>query len=354
MLHHLFLRLSSSVSFFYVVHYVSFRACTAFLTSLILSLFTGSIFIKNFRSYFLSSVRQYVPRTHKLKEGTPTMGGIFILLAAIFSILLWSNLCDYKIWTILLTLLLFGLIGIWDDRQKILYGTGISERKKFLAQLISSLIVVLFWYFLDSPSNFLVFPIFKNLIFALGSFFVLWGVWVMLCTTNGVNLTDGLDGLAASSLICNFVTFGIISYLAGHSIFAAYLQIPFAQTAEVTVAIAALVGSLLGFLWYNTYPAQVFMGDIGALSLGAVLALIALMSKQELLLPISGVLFVIEAVSVVLQLISSKLFGRRIFKMAPIHHHFELLGWPESKITVRFVILTLIFCMAALIMLKLR
>lgn len=251
-------------------------------------------------------------------------------------------------------LLLFAIIGFWDDVQKIIAKKGILERYKFSAQIMAAAIVVGLWYWIVQPATTITMPFFKNISIDAGLFFIPWCMFVIIAMSNAVNLTDGLDGLVSGPLITNFATFTIIAYLAGHFGLANYLHIPFAGTAEIAVIGASLIGALIGFLWYNTYPAQMFMGDIGALSLGAGLGFMALMCKQELLLPISGILFLVETVSVIIQVFWVKLFKKRLFKMAPIHHHFELLGWPEPKISVRFGILTAVFCLLALLTLKIR
>jgi phospho-N-acetylmuramoyl-pentapeptide-transferase len=255
---------------------------------------------------------------------------------------------------VLLTIWGFAAVGAWDDWAKISRNRGISEAHKFCAQGLVGLVVMLVWWFFDPPSTLLVVPFFKGLTFYFGPFFIIWGLWVILCTVNAVNFTDGLDGLATITLIFNFVTFALIAYVVGNELWANYLYVPFAGTAELVVVITAIIGALLGFLWYNTYPAQIFMGDVGSLSLGSALALVALMAKQECLIPIAGGLFVVEGVSVALQICVFKFFGRRVFKMAPLHHHFELVGWPESKITIRFAIITFLLCITALVTLKLR
>ncbi|MGC2310652.1 MAG: phospho-N-acetylmuramoyl-pentapeptide-transferase [Candidatus Babeliaceae bacterium] len=341
-------------SFFNVVHYISFRSVAALLTALLISLMGGASFIAYFKNYLACKVRDYTPQSHKSKNDTPTMGGLFIVAVVIFTTLLWAQLEKKEIWIFLLCLLLFGGLGFWDDLNKIHCKKGISESMKFKAQIICAFLVISLWVWWCNPSTSLCIPFFKNFNPDLGFFFVIWGVFLLVATSNAVNLTDGLDGLAIGSLISNFAAFSVIAYIAGHYTFAQYLHIPFAGSAEMAVPGAALIGGSLGFLWYNTYPAQIFMGDVGSLALGAVLALMALMSKQELLLGISGGLFVVETLSVILQVFSFKRWGKRIFKMTPLHHHFELLGWPESQITVRFGIISLILCLLALITLKLR
>lgn len=337
-----------------VVHYVSFRACIALFTSFLLFLMGGRFFIRTSQTHFRALAREETPDTHRLKDNTPTMGGVFIIAVITATVLLWANLADFRVWTMLVTLWGFGLVGAWDDWAKITQNKGISEGRKFIAQSAVSALLVFFWGFFVGPSTELVIPIFKSLTFDLGLFFYLWAVWVILCTVNAVNFTDGLDGLATIALIFNFFTFGIIAYLVGHVFFALYLYVPFAGTAELAVVAAALIGALLGFLWYNSYPAQMFMGDVGSLALGGAFAMMALMSKQECLIPIAGGLFVVEGISVVVQMASFRFFKRRFFKMAPLHHHFEMLGWPETKITIRFAIVTLLLCLLALMTLKLR
>jgi phospho-N-acetylmuramoyl-pentapeptide-transferase len=268
--------------------------------------------------------------------------------------LLWCNLYKSHVWIFLACLFSFGLIGLWDDVNKIRNQKGISAFLKFGLQIGAALIITLMWLIFTCAPTTITLPFFKNIQPDLGFLFIPWATLVIVGCSNAVNLTDGLDGLAIGSLMPNFVTFALIAYLAGHYQFSEYLHIPFAGTSEIAVIGAILIGASLGFLWYNAYPAQIFMGDVGSLALGAGLALMALMAKQELLLLISGGLFVGEAISVIAQVVSYQLRGKRILKMAPIHHHFELLGWQESKITVRFSIITLVLCLLAIVTLKLR
>jgi phospho-N-acetylmuramoyl-pentapeptide-transferase len=284
----------------------------------------------------------------------PTMGGLFILLVTNINVIAWCNLVDPRVWIFLLCINLFGGIGFLDDWQKITHHKGISSSQKFMLQWIAAGISAVLLYFYATSDTAIVFPFFKNFHPDLGYFIIPWSMFVIVSTSNAVNLTDGLDGLAIGSLLPNFALFSIIAYFAGHALFAFYLHIPFAGCAEVAIIGSILIGASIGFLWYNTYPAQIFMGDVGSLSLGAGLALIALMTKQELLLALAGGLFVAETVSVIAQVASIRHFGKRLFKMAPIHHHFELLGWHESKITVRFNIITSVLCLLALITLKIR
>jgi phospho-N-acetylmuramoyl-pentapeptide-transferase len=339
---------------FNVVHYISFRSVAALLTAFCVSIFSGSPFISYFKGYLSCKIRDYTPLSHQIKNNTPTMGGLLIVGVVIVTIVIWGDLTKKEITIFLLCLFLFSLLGFWDDWSKIHHKKGISEGKKFKFQVLFALLIMILWVTWCQPLTTVTFPFLKNIQPNLGIFFILWGVFVLVGTSNAVNLTDGLDGLAIGSLIANFATFSLISYIAGHFGFAHYLNIPFTGCAEMAVPGAALIGASLGFLWYNTYPAQMFMGDIGSLALGSVLALMALMAKQEMLLAISGGLFLVETLSVMIQVFTYKRWKKRVFKMAPLHHHFELLGWPESQITVRFGIISLILCLLSLITLKLR
>lgn len=347
--------LQAIVPAFHVFHYVSFRAMGAFISVVISSILSGDWCIKIAQKLFRSKSREHTPERHRLKDDMPTMGGIFIVGNIILTAIFWCNLCDSNVVLTLLCLLLFGIIGLYDDWAKITTKRGISERTKFIAQIIAATCIVIAWQTLHPSEPTIVFPVFKGAVLYVPYFFVtLWRVFIIVGVSNAVNLTDGLDGLAIGSLIPNFATFAIIAYLAGHAGFAAYLHIPFAGTAELAILAAILVGASLGFLWFNAHPAQIFMGDVGSLSLGAALGCIAIMVHQEILLVVSGMLFVVETLSVIAQVVSFKLYGRRIFRMAPIHHHFELLGWPEAKIVTRFGIITSIMCLVTLMLLKVR
>ena len=354
MLYHLAHYLAHYWPVFNVIHYISVRAIGSLLSSLFLSFLFGNWFIGLSKTMFRSKVRPWTPERHKMKNDLPTMGGIFILMIVVLNSLLWCDLSKPQVWIFLLILTGFGAIGGWEDWKKISYGAGVAAHTKFVLQLLVALLAVSLWLWTTGMPTTITFPFFKNLHPNIGLWFIPWALFIIVGCSNAVNLTDGLDGLAIGSLMPNFVTFSLICYLAGHAKIAAYLQIPFAGTAEIAIIGMILVGASLGFLWYNTYPAQIFMGDVGSLALGAGLAMMALMAKQELLLAIAGGLFVLEKVSVILQVLSFKFCGKRIFKMAPIHHHFELLGWQESKITVRFGIISLILCLLAVITLKLR
>jgi len=354
MIYHLSLALKQYISSLNVMHYVSFRAIAALLTALGFSFLLGPWFIKQSKRFFRSKSREFTPETHRHKDDMPTMGGLLILSVVLITSLLWCDLTNPRVWLVLAGLFAFGAIGFWDDWSKIKHGEGISVITKFSAQWGAAFLLALGLVFCCGISTEIVFPFFKNLRPDLGLLFIPWAMFIIVGCSNAVNLTDGLDGLAIGSLLTNFSTFSLICYLAGHFRIAGYLNIPFAASAEVAVLGAILVGASLGFLWYNTYPAQIFMGDVGSLALGAGLALMALMAKQELLLLIAGGLFVIETVSVIVQVFSFRLFGKRFFKMAPLHHHFELMGWQEAKIATRFNIISLILCLVALITLKLR
>jgi len=355
-IYHLSQHLQQYYTFFNLFHYTSVRAIAALLSSLFLSFLFGSWFINNIarQNLFRSKRREWTPDSHLTKQDTPTMGGIFVLTVCLANTLLWNNLSSRNVWVFLACLLAFGLIGFLDDVSKIRVGKGMSARLKFSFQIAAGLGVMILWYCYASPNTQLCVPFFKWFMPKLGLLIIPWGVFLMVATSNAVNLTDGLDGLAAGPLMSNFTTFSIITYLAGHKFLAKYLHIPFAGSSEMSIVGATLVGAMLGFLWYNSYPAQIFMGDVGSLALGAALAFLALSSRNEILLLISGGIFVLETLSVIIQVATFKLYGRRMFRMAPIHHHFELLGWKEAKITVRFWIISIILSLVALLTLKIR
>ncbi|KKP24214.1 MAG: Phospho-N-acetylmuramoyl-pentapeptide-transferase [candidate division TM6 bacterium GW2011_GWF2_28_16] len=354
MIYHLSLLLMSKYSFFNLFRYVSVRVIAALLTAIIFSFLFGDWFIDASKRKFKSKVREWVPDSHLTKNDTPTMGGLFILMIYVINLLLWCDLTSAITWIFSLGMLGFGLIGFLDDWAKIKKNKGISAKLKSRLQILIALAFSLAWYFFLKPDTHLCVPFFKNFNPDLGLFIIPWAVFVIVGTSNAVNLTDGLDGLAAGPLMFNFSTFAVIAYLAGHKFFAQYLYIPYVGSADLVILIATLVGALLGFLWYNTYPAQIFMGDVGALSMGAALAFVALITRQELLLLIAGGIFVLETVSVIIQVFSFKLTGKRLFKMAPIHHHYELMGWNEAKITVRFWIISIILSLLTLLTLKIR
>jgi phospho-N-acetylmuramoyl-pentapeptide-transferase len=354
MLYHFALFFQHQFTALNVFHYVSVRAACSLLTALFFAFLSGNFFINFFQNNFRAKVREWTPESHQAKNNTPTMGGLFILLVALASTLLWADLTEPKVWIFILCLVGFGAIGFADDWFKIFRKKGIAAGTKFKLQILTAFTVAAAWYAFAAPSTELCIPFFKNFHPVLGIIAIPWAAYIMIATSNAVNLTDGLDGLATGPLICNFATFSFIAYLAGHSKFAHYLFIPYAQSAEIVIIGTALIGALLGFLWYNAHPAQIFMGDVGSLPLGASLALLAIMARQELLLVLCGGIFVIETVSVIMQVIWMKRWGKRIFKMAPIHHHFELLGWQETKIVIRFWIISLILALLTVLTLKLR
>jgi phospho-N-acetylmuramoyl-pentapeptide-transferase len=292
-----------------------------------------------------------------VKDGTPTMGGSLILAAIIVPTLFWSDLTNPYVWIVLLTTLVFGLLGFWDDYKKVKdkKGIGIKARYKFPIEVAIGLVISFILFNSIDHDSRLILPFFKKVMPDLGDWYIFFGMFVIVGSANAVNLTDGLDGLAIGPVLIASATFMLFCYLAGNFKFASYLQIPFVKgSGELTILCGALVGSGLGFLWFNTYPAQVFMGDVGSLSLGAALGTISLITKQEFLLVIVGGIFVIEAFSVIIQVISYQVRKKRVFRMAPIHHHFELKGWAEPKIIVRFWIIGIILGLIAISTLKLR
>jgi phospho-N-acetylmuramoyl-pentapeptide-transferase len=358
MFYHLLYPLHEYFSFFNVFRYITFRTIYAILTGLLMSFVIGPWVIEKLRALQMQQVvREDVPSRHMAKNGTPTMGGSLILAALILPTLLWSDLTNRYIWVILLTTLAFGVLGFLDDYKKVRdkNGIGIKARYKFPIQVAMALVITLVLFFAFEHDSRLIFPFFKKVMPDLGNWYILFAVFVIVGTANAVNLTDGLDGLAIGPVLIAGGTFMLFCYLAGNYRFASYLQIPFVKgSGELTVLCGALVGSGLGFLWFNTYPAQVFMGDVGSLALGAALGTIAVITKQEFLLVIVGGIFVMEALSVIIQVISYQLRRKRVFRMAPIHHHFELKGWAEPKIIVRFWIIGIILGLVAMSTLKLR
>jgi phospho-N-acetylmuramoyl-pentapeptide-transferase len=340
--------------------YITLRAIMGALTALIMSFVLGPIVIRRLSTRQIGqTIRQDGPQSHLPKAGTPTMGGALILLAIIFSTLLWADLSSRYIFLVLGVTLAFGFIGFVDDYRKLVLQdpAGLAARWKFLAQTLVGIVAAGSLYAIaDAPAETeLLIPYFKNLAIPLGSSYVVFTYLVIVGSSNAVNLTDGLDGLAVMPSVLVSGALGIFAYAAGNAIFADYLGIPYvADAGEIMVFCAALCGAGLGFLWFNTYPAQVFMGDIGALALGAALGTVAVIVRQELILFVMGGLFVIETVSVILQVASFKLTGKRVFRMAPLHHHYELKGWAEPKVIVRFWIITVILVLVGLASLKIR
>jgi phospho-N-acetylmuramoyl-pentapeptide-transferase len=351
---------SNFFSAFNVVHYITVRAIFASLTALVFSLWLGPVLIKWLQNKQVGQqVREDGPKSHYSKSGTPTMGGALIILSIVASCLLWGDLSNSYLWVAILVTTGFALIGGVDDYRKIILknSKGLSARQKLLAQSIIAIAAVSYLYFTaQSPvETQLTIPFFKNVFIPLGMFYLVFSYFVVVGTSNAVNLTDGLDGLAILPAVLVGGALGVFAYLSGHVNFAEYLSIPHVKgVSEICIFTGALVGGGLGFLWFNTYPAQVFMGDVGSLALGAAIGIIAVMVRQELVLVIMGGVFVIETLSVIIQVVTFKLTGQRVFKMAPIHHHFELKGWAEPKICVRFWIITFILVLVGLATLKLR
>jgi phospho-N-acetylmuramoyl-pentapeptide-transferase len=358
MLYHLLYPLHELFSFFNVFRYITFRTIYSILTALLISFIIGPWLIKKLRVFQIQQVvREDVPSRHMAKNGTPTMGGSLILAAILIPTFFWSDLTNPYVWILLLTTLAFGILGFFDDYKKLRdkKGIGIRARYKFPIQVAIGLVVSFILFNAIDHDSRLIFPFFKKVMPDLGDWYILFGMLVIVGSANAVNLTDGLDGLAIGPVLIASGTFMLFCYLAGNFRFASYLQIPFVKgSGELTILCGALVGSGLGFLWFNTYPAQVFMGDVGSLPLGAALGTIAVITKQEFLLVIVGGIFVIETLSVIIQVISYQLRKKRVFRMAPIHHHFELKGWAEPKIIVRFWIIGIILGLIAISTLKLR
>ncbi len=359
MLYFLLYPLHTSFIGFNVFKYITFRSIGGALTAFLILLIFGPLFIKAMQKFQIGQVvRSDGPESHLVKQGVPTMGGLLIILAITVSTLLWARLDNALVWLALFTILFFGAIGAYDDYRKIAKknSRGLSARAKLLLQVGGALLVGLFIYFHPGFDGHLSVPFFKNIYPDLGIFYILFAVLVIVGASNAVNLTDGLDGLAAGPTVISAAVYLLFSYLAGHVVLAEYLQIPYvAGSGELAIFCGAIVGGCLGFLWFNAYPAQIFMGDVGSLALGGALGAVAIIIKQEILLAIVGGIFVMEAMSVIMQVGYFKLTnGKRIFLMAPFHHHFEKKGWHEPKVVVRFWIVSIILGLFALATLKLR
>ena len=359
MLHWLAEYLTQYYSAFNVFSYLTFRAIVSTLTALFISLYFGPKLIRYLQKMQIGqTVRDDGPESHLSKSGTPTMGGILILAAIVFSVLLWANLSNIYVWVVLFVVVSFGLIGFVDDYRKVIRkdSNGLIAKWKYFWQTVAGIATAVFLYKISHPEQtFLLIPFIKDVMPQLGMFYIVMTYFVIVGTSNAVNLTDGLDGLAIVPTIMVASAFALFAYVTGNVNFAEYLNIPYiALTSELVVVCTAIVGAGLGFLWFNTYPAQVFMGDVGSLALGAALGVIAVLVRQELVLFIMGGVFVIETVSVILQVGSYKMRGQRIFRMAPIHHHYELKGWPEPRVIVRFWIISIILVLIGLATLKLR
>lgn len=352
--------LSQFYSGFGVFQYLTLRIILGILTALIIAFLVGPLMIRKLQFHQLGQpVRDDGPQTHLIKAGTPTMGGTLILVAMAISTLLWADLGNRFVWIVLLTTAMFGAIGFIDDYRKLVQNNpvGLKAKEKYGYQTAAGFISAMLLYFTaQSPAETqLLIPFFKNVVIDLGPWFIVFTYLVIVGSSNAVNLTDGLDGLAIMPTVLVGGALGLFAYVTGHANFAEYLAIPYiAGVGEVAIFCAAIVGAGLGFLWFNAYPAQVFMGDVGALALGAALGVVAVVVRQELVLFIMGGIFVVETLSVMIQVASFKLTGKRIFRMAPLHHHFELKGWPEPRIIVRFWIITVILVLFGLATLKIR
>jgi len=352
--------LTQFYSGFNVFSYLTFRAIISTLTALFIALYFGPKLIRYLQKMQIGqTVRDDGPESHLSKSGTPTMGGLLILASIVISVLLWADLSNLYVWVVLFVVVSFGIIGFVDDYRKVVRkdANGLIARWKYFWQTVIGLATALFLYYIaqDPNETALLIPFVKDVLPQLGIFYVVMTYFVIVGTSNAVNLTDGLDGLAIVPTIMVAGAFALFAYVTGHVNFSAYLHIPhIALASELVIVCTAIVGAGLGFLWFNTYPAQVFMGDVGSLALGAALGVIAVLVRQELVLFIMGGVFVIETLSVILQVGSYKMRGQRIFRMAPIHHHYELKGWPEPRVIVRFWIISLMLVLIGLATLKLR
>ena len=361
MLYNFLISLVDQFSVLNVFRYLTFRTGLSVMTSMIIVFLIGGSFIKFFTIHKITGpIREDGPIDHIVKKiGTPTMGGLLILIGIILSTLMWADLKNSYIWILLMVAGSFGCLGVVDDYLKIKHknSRGIPPATKFIFQILISLIfVILLMKFGDNEHlKNLYFPFFKNLVLHLGLFFIPFVIFIIIASSNAVNLTDGLDGLATVPVILVALSFTFICYVVGNTVFAEYLKIPYIDNVgEISIFCGSIVGSCLGFLWYNAPPAKIFMGDTGSLSLGGSLGAISVIAKHEIVLAIIGGLFVLETVSVIIQVISFKLTGKRVFMMAPLHHHFEKKGWPESTVVIRFWIISIILALIGLATLKLR
>lgn len=359
MLFHLLYPLHTTYSYFNVFRYITFRAIYAAITALVICFVIGPWLIRKLQELQIGqTIREDGPNSHQTKKGTPTMGGILIIFAVTISTLLWANLTVGYIWLVVMVMLGFGLIGFLDDYRKFTQqnSRGVPGKVRLAAEVAIALFVSVILFAKPGFNSNVTVPFFKTVLPNLGWGYVLLATFIIVGAANAVNLTDGLDGLAIGPAITCFMTYLLFAYFAGNVKIASYLQIPYvAGTGELSIFCGAVVGAGIGFLWYNAYPAQVFMGDVGALSLGGSLGTLAVLTKQEILLAIVGGIFVLETVSVIFQVGWFKISnGKRIFRMAPLHHHFELKGWAEPKVIVRFWIISILFALVAISTLKLR
>jgi phospho-N-acetylmuramoyl-pentapeptide-transferase len=360
MIYHLLYPLSKYFFIFNVAKYITFRGGCAFITSFLIVILFWKFALKHLkRLKIVEKIDMYghihLEALNESKKGTPTMGGVLIIFSILVSTVLWARLDNPFVWLVTAVVVLLGLLGLSDDLLKTKRGRGLSRREKLIFQAAIGLVLGVIVVMSKNISTTWNFPFFKKIVIDLGYFYIFWFALMIIATSNAVNFTDGLDGLAIGALIVNSLLFGLLAYMAGHIKMANYLFIPYvSQAGELTIICFSMFGAGLAFLWFNSYPAQVFMGDVGALALGGAIGAIALFIKQEFLLFISGGLFVAEALSVILQIFSVKLRGKRIFKAAPLHHHFQIVGWKEPKIIVRLWIVSIICAVLALLTLKLR
>ncbi|MFA5858299.1 MAG: phospho-N-acetylmuramoyl-pentapeptide-transferase [Elusimicrobiota bacterium] len=361
MLYHLLYPLKQVVSGFNIFQYITFRSSGALLTALIISFILGPWVIKKLKDWkFTQTIRTDGPQTHLQKSGTPTMGGLLILLSLVVSTLLWARWDNRFTWLILITTLVLGALGFYDDYLKLTRKNvkGVPPAGKMVVQFLLALGVTTYLFFYPPNTDFTTtinIPYLKDVFLELGFIYLFFSMLLIISASNAVNLTDGLDGLAIGVAMISAVAYLIFSYFAGNAKFAAYLRIiPVRDASELAIYLAAFIGAGLGFLWYNAHPAEVFMGDTGSLFIGGMLGVTALCVKQEVIIVLVGAVFLIEIMSVVIQVYSFRRFGKRVFRMAPLHHHFELKGWAENKVTIRFWIIAIIFCLIALGSLKIR
>jgi len=359
LIYHLLYPLHTTFSFFNVFRYITFRTIFASITALLICLVVGPWLIRKLQSLQIDQqIREDGPQSHLVKKGTPTMGGVLIIFAVVISTLLWANFSVKYVWLILLVTVGYGLIGFVDDYRKLTgkNSKGISGKTRLAAEILIAVFVSMILYLKPGFNSQITIPFFKTVLPNLGWGYVLLSTFIIVGAANAVNLTDGLDGLAIGPAIICFATYVLFAYLAGNVKVASYLQITYVSGAgELAVFCGALVGAALGFLWFNAYPAEVFMGDVGSLSLGGALGTMAIITKQEILLAIVGGIFVVETFSVIFQVGYFKLtHGKRIFRMAPLHHHFELKGWAEPKVIVRFWVISILLALMAISTLKLR
>ncbi len=358
MLYHILLRFAEEFSILNVARYISFRVIISMLSALLISFMLSPWFIRKLKKGQIGQiVRDDGPSSHFSKQGTPTMGGGLILGAVLIPVLMWMDYTNSLMWFCVIIFTSYGILGFMDDYAKVSKknSKGVPGRVKLIWQTLIAVLVCATHVYLNKNATILNMPFFKGLAFDLGWFYVLFAAFIIVGTSNAVNLTDGLDGLAIGPVMTSAASYAILAYISGNHLISHYLHFPYvAGAGELAIFAASIIGAGMGFLWYNTYPAQVFMGDIGSLPLGGALGALAVFSKHEVLLVLVGGIFVLEACSVIAQVSSFKLTGKRVLKMAPIHHHFELKGWPEPKVIVRFWIISAVLALLSLLSLKIR